>query len=85
MHKYKITYSIYDETKPAGVQHKEFEFESDGDLIGAADEGMTHLYTELAAGKEFDILFRSIELLNPRDVYKLIIQQARERNAAHSS
>ena len=85
MNKYKIAYSIYDETKPAEVQHKEFEFESDGDLLGAADEGMTHLYTEFAAGKEFDILFRSIELLNARDVYKLIIKQARERNAENSS
>ena len=84
MHKYKLSYTIYDEKKPGEVTHEDYEFETDSDLMGAADEGMCTIFDKYATDKPTDVLFRSIELLNPKDAYKIIVQQARERNARNS-
>lgn len=80
--KYKLSYTVYDEAKPSEVDHQDVEFESESDLLGAADEGMSYAYEKFAEGTTRDILFRKIELLDPKEVYKNIIAQAKGRKNA---
>lgn len=80
MNKYRLSYSVYDTTKPAEIKHEDYEFESDSELLGAADEGMCEIFDRYEKDKPTEVLFRKIELLNPKEVYKTIIAQAKERN-----
>lgn len=79
--KYQIHYSVYVEANPSAVEHKHYEFESDSEILGALDEGMVQISVQEIEANTRKILYRKIELLNPKEVYKHIIQQARSKNA----
>ena len=72
MNKYTLKYTII---KPEGVapEHKQYTFECDYDLLGAADEAMSKLFDQYEKGKDDELLFRAIELTNAKEVYKNII------------
>lgn len=79
MNVYKISYTVYDIANSSDVNHQEKLFESDADLLGAADEGMSSIHAEWVgkqpAGKEYNILFRKVELEDPKTAYKKIIKE----------
>jgi hypothetical protein len=80
MNKYTISYTVFDPElklmqKP---EHKKYSFESEYDLLAAADEGMSTIFDEYPG---LELIFRTIELTNPKDLYNLMMEQEKNRNA----
>lgn len=81
MNRYTLAYTIFDPTKPKQPPaHKKFSFESENDMLAAADEGMCIVFDKYEAGTTNQLLFRSITLDNAHEIYKGLIQEA-QRNA----
>lgn len=63
-----LKYTVFNTTGEPKPQHKQLAFESESDLLAASDEGMCKIYDELDTSKH-DIIFRSVELTNAKEVY----------------
>ena len=59
-------------------EHKKYSFECEWDLLAAADEGMTKIFDQYPG---LELIFRGIEFTNPQDLYKLMMEQEKNRNA----
>ena len=71
-HKYTSSYTLFSKTdSKIPPTHKKYTFESENDLLAAADEGMCAIYdAHVANDSDTDILFRSIVLDNAREIYE---------------
>jgi len=80
MNKFTLSYTLYGGTleKPA---HLKYEFEDDGDLLGALDTGGCAVLDAAREkyGMEVDIILRSITHDNAKEFYNLIIEQEKNR------
>ena len=80
MNKFTLSYTLFGGTleKPA---HLKYEFEDDGDLLGALDTGGCAVLDAARAkyGEEVDIILRSITHDNAKEFYNLIIEQEKNR------
>lgn len=77
--KFTLNYTIWGGTleKPA---HLKYEFEDDGDLLGALDTGgCAVLDAARAKYGSVDIILRSITHDNAKEFYNLIIEQEKNR------
>ena len=72
--KYTIAYTAYHPTDPdIKPIHKKTAFESELDLLAAADQGMCAVYDKWRTDDpSFELLFRSITLDNAHEVYNEI-------------
>jgi hypothetical protein len=74
---YTVSYTIYHPTdtnvKPI---HKKYTFESEDDLLAAADEGMCAIYDKYDGDANATcVMFRSIVLENPQHAYKQLLEE----------
>ena len=74
VNKYLIKYTII-QSEGAEAVHKQYAFDSEYDLLGAADEAMSKLFDQFEKDTDTELLFRSIELTNAKEVYKNIVSQ----------
>lgn len=77
--KYCISYTVYTLKKKAPPSHKKYVFESENDLLAAADEGMCVLLDKYS-NDTTDILFRGITLENAQEVYQAIVTDYLDSN-----
>lgn len=72
VNKYSLSYTLFSKTDPSEPpNHKKYTFESENDLLAAADEGMCAIYdAHLANDSDTDVLFRSMVLDNAKEVYE---------------
>lgn len=75
---YSITYTVYNPTNLNETPvHKKYTFESENDLLAAADEGMCRIYDQYGNEQnQTDVLFRGVTLDNAQEVYKQIKEEA---------
>lgn len=66
MNSYTLRYTIWDPKNPKPT-HKKYNYESENDLLAAADEGMCKVYDE---HPRMELLFRAIELNNGKEVFE---------------
>ena len=75
MNKFILQYTIYgpDLEKPV---HQKYEFESDGDLLFALDEGACQILDTVHknVGESADIILRGITQENAQEYYKYLTQ-----------
>lgn len=69
VNQYAICYTVYNPTTKEH-KHRKTIFKSDADLLGAADEGMVRIFEEHESGQDTEVLFRSVELVNAKEVYQ---------------
>ncbi len=73
--KFILQYTIYgpDLEKPV---HQKYEFESDGDLLAALDEGACQILDKVheTVGESADIILRGITQENAQEYYKYLTQ-----------
>lgn len=74
MNHYVIRYTIWNRTGQPKPQHKQHVFQSDNDLLAAADEGMCKIYDDLLH-KDLEVLFRVVELTSAKEVYERSIRE----------
>lgn len=83
--KYTLNYTLWGGTleKPA---HLKYEFEDEGDLLGALDTGGCAAFDSARAkyGQDVDIILRSITHDNAQEWYKLLKEEQERNNAATS-
>lgn len=79
---YSLAYTVYNPTKPdEKPSHKKYTFESENDMLAAADEGMCAIFDKYQeTQEEASLLFRSITLDNAQEVYKILISEAKNGN-----
>lgn len=73
---YTVAYTVYNPTRlDEKPSHKKYTFESENDLLAAADEGMCAMYDKYRSEDDgTDILFRGITLDNAKEVYAELIK-----------
>jgi hypothetical protein len=83
---YTIAFTVYDTTKPdEKPQHKKFTFESEYDLLAAADDGMCQIFDKYEEGKSTQVLFRSITLDNAQEIYKELTKGSQDEQPTSTS
>ena len=75
--KYTLSYTLYSTEDPDEPPiHKKYTFESENDIMAAMDEATSTIYDmHLAKSEGIDVLFRSMVLDNPKEVYESIRPQ----------
>lgn len=76
MNNYTLRYTIWNREGKPNPQHKILTFDSENDLLAAADEGMCQVFDD---NPDKEMLFRAIELNNAKAVYEEMT------NAEHQS
>lgn len=75
---YTLSYTVYNPTKTdQKPEHKKYTFESELDLLAAADQGMCAMLDKYPTSDGTEILFRGIVLDNAQEIYKYITQGAK--------
>lgn len=72
MNNYTLRYTVW--TRTGNPVHELYNFESEYDLLVAADHGMCKIYDDYA-DTDTSLLFRSIELTNAKEVYERITRE----------